>query len=173
MYRVQVDCSRCLYVESTGNPSATWASQLSEQDMGLATGRQVGRLVLGAFDLGRRLSSWRFAERIHRNRRILNVDDLEMLRLPWRAQVHAVAGARFHQRIGERRAPADVAAVEVHLVDSDDRDDVFEASRVLVGHGCAEEDARGGCSRPRSGGVDDYGCVNAFREKANPRIDLA
>ena len=113
MYRVQVDCSRCLYVESTGNPSATWASQLSEQDMGLATGRQVGRLVLGAFDLGRRLSSWRFAERIHRNRRILNVDDLEMLRLPWRAQVHAVAGARFHQRIGERRAPADVAAVEV------------------------------------------------------------
>src|ERR1700747_3671483 len=99
---------------------------------------------LGAFDLGRRLSSWRFAERIHRNRRVLDLDDLEMFRLRWRAQVHAVAGARLHQRIGERRAPADVAAVEVHLVDADDRDDVFEAGGVLVGHGCAEEDARGG-----------------------------
>jgi hypothetical protein len=46
------------------------------------------------------------------------------------------------------------------------RDDVFEAGGVLVGHGCAEEDAR-------SGGIDDHGRVNAFREKANPRIDLA
>jgi len=67
-----------------------------------------------------------------------------MLRLSWCAQVHAVAGARLHQRIGERRAPADVAAVEVHLVDAYDRDDVFEAGGVLVGHGCAEEDARSG-----------------------------
>src|ERR1700687_5457749 len=101
--------------------------------------RRVGRLGLGAFDLGRRLSSWRFAERINRNRRILDVDDLEMFRLRWRAQVHAVAGARLDQRNGERGAPADVAAAEVHLVDADDRDDVFEAGGVLVGHGCAEE----------------------------------
>ena len=77
-----------------------------------------------------RLSSQRFAERIHRNRRVLDLDDLEMLRLRWRAQVHAVARARLDQRIGERRAPADVAAVEVHLVDTDDRDDVFEAGGV-------------------------------------------
>src|SRR5437660_11882453 len=123
--------------------------------------------------LFRRLSSWRFAERIHRNRRVLDVDDLEMLRLRWRAQVHAVAGARLHQRISERRAPTDVATVEVHLVDADDRDDVFEAGSVLVGHGCSEEDARSGWPRPRSGGIDDHGRVNAFREKANPRIDLA
>jgi hypothetical protein len=40
--------------------------------------------------------------------------------------------------------PDDVAAVEVHLVDAEDRDDVFEAGGVLVGHGCAEEDARSG-----------------------------
>src|SRR6267154_5127062 len=76
---------------------------------------RVGRLGLGAFDLGRRLSSQRFAERIHRNRRVLDFDDLETLRLRWRAQLHAVAGARLHQRIAERRAPADVAAVEVDL----------------------------------------------------------
>jgi len=91
-----------------------------------------------------RLSSEWFAERIHRNRRVLDVDDLGMLRLRWRAQVHTLAGARLHQRIGKRRAPADVAAIEVHLVNADDRDDVFKAGGVLVGHGCAEEDARSG-----------------------------
>src|SRR5205085_11945872 len=96
-----------------------------------------------------------------------------MLRLRWRAQVHTVAGARLHQRIGERRAPADVATVEVHLVDADDRDDVFEAGGVLVGLGCAEADARSGWPRPRSGGIDDHGRHNAFREEATPRIDLA
>src|SRR5215831_17997901 len=92
----------------------------------------------------RRLSSWRFTERIHWNRRVLDVDDLEILRLHRRAQDHALAGARLHQRIGERRAPADVAAVEVHFVNADDRDGVFEAGGVLVGHGRAEEDARSG-----------------------------
>ena len=50
-----------------------------------------------------RLSSEWFAERIHRNRRVLDVDDLEMLRLRWRAQVHTLAGARLHQRIGKRQ----------------------------------------------------------------------
>src|SRR5205823_1733778 len=74
------------------------------------------------------------------NKKCTRLADLEMLRLRWRAQLHAVAGARLHQRISERRAPADVAAVEVHLVDADDRDDVFEAGGVLVGHGRAEED---------------------------------
>src|SRR6478735_207964 len=91
-----------------------------------------------------RLSSWRFAERIHRNWRVLDEDDLEMLCLRWCAQVHAVAGPGLHERIRERRAPADVAAIEIHLVDADDRDDVFEAGSVLVGHGCAEEYARSG-----------------------------
>jgi len=134
---------------------------------------RVWRFGLGALDLGGRLSSQRFAERIHRNRRVLDLDDLEVLRLRWRNQVHAVAGARLHQRIRERRAPADVAAVEVHLVDAYDRDDVFEAGGILIGHGCAEEDARSGCSRPRSAGIDDHGRVNPFRQKANPRIDLA
>src|ERR1051326_1365396 len=61
---------------------------------------------LSAFSLGRRLSSWRFAEKIHRNRRVLDADDLETLRLRWRAQVHAVAGAGLHERISQRRAPA-------------------------------------------------------------------
>jgi len=50
---------------------------------------------------------------------------------------------------------------------------VFKAGGVLVGHGLREEDARSGWPRSRSGGIDDHGRVNAFREKANPRIDLA
>jgi hypothetical protein len=104
----------------------------------------VGRPGLGAFNFGRRLSSQRFAERIHRNWCVRDLDDLEMLRLPRRVQIHAVATARLHQRTGERRAPADVAAVEVQLVDAYDRDDVFDAGSVLVGDGCTEEDARGG-----------------------------
>src|SRR3954462_2836409 len=104
----------------------------------------LGVVVRGSWGLGRRLSSWRFAERIHRNRRILDTDDLEMLCLGWCAQGHGVAGAGLHERIRERRAPADIAAIEVHLVNADDRDDVFEAGGVLVGDGCAEEDARSG-----------------------------
>src|SRR2546429_4836093 len=96
-----------------------------------------------------------------------------MLRLRWRAQVHTVAGARLHQRIGERRAPADVATVEVHLVDADDRDDVFEAGGVLVGHGCAEEDARSGWPRPRSGGIVDHPRAKAVCERRKLRITLA
>src|SRR5437899_11489162 len=90
-----------------------------------------------------------------------------MLRLRWRAQVHAVARARLDQRIGERRAPADVAAVEVHLVDADDRDDVFEADGVLVGHGCAEEDTRSGRPPPRSGGIEDQGRADDFLAKSH------
>src|SRR2546429_6824516 len=96
-----------------------------------------------------------------------------MLRLRWRAQVHTVAGARLHQRIGERRAPADVATVEVHLVDADDRDDVFEAGGVLVGHGCAEEDARSGWPWPRSGGVDAHGPAHTRCERATPRMNTS
>src|SRR5882762_3934519 len=132
---------------------------------------RVGRLGLGAFDLRRSLSSQRFAERIHRNRRVLDVDDLEMLRLRWRAQVHAVAGARLHQRIGERRAPADVATVEVHLVDADDRDDVFEAGGVLVGHGCAEEDARsGGPGRGAAGSTTTAASMRFVRKRIRESI---
>jgi len=59
------------------------------------------------------------------------LDDLEMLRLRWRAQLTRSPGLAFIKRISERRAPADVTAVEVHLVDADDRDDVFEAGGVL------------------------------------------
>src|SRR5258707_12005670 len=95
-----------------------------------------------------------------------------MLRLRWRAQIHAVAGARLHQRIGERRAPADIAAVEVHLVDAYDRDDVFEAGGVLVGHGCAEEDARRGCPLPSSGGIGGPRSVGWLLLEAKSPINI-
>jgi len=94
-----------------------------------------------------------------------------MLRLRWRAQVHAVAGARLHQRIGERRAPADVAAVE-STSSMPTIETTCSRRRVLVGHGCAEEDAvAADPERGAAGSTTTAGqCV---REKANPRIDLA
>ena len=48
-----------------------------------------------------------------------------MLCLRWRAQVHVVACARLHQCVAKRRPPADVPAVEVHLVNADDRYDML------------------------------------------------
>src|ERR1700757_5279739 len=83
-----------------------------------------------------------------------------MLRLRWRAQVHTIAGARLHQRIGERRAPADVAMVKVHLVDADDRDDVFEAGGVPVGHGCESTATNPSPSPPYAG---RYTVASRFR----------
>src|SRR6476620_3844429 len=55
-----------------------------------------------AFGFRRCLRSWGFAERIHRNRRVLDEGDLEMLCLRWCAQGHAVADAGLHKRIRER-----------------------------------------------------------------------
>ena len=89
------------------------------------------------------------------------------------AQDDAIARARLHQRARQRRHPTDVAAVQIDFVDADDADDVFVAGGVLVGDGRAEEHARGRRSRPRRGRIDDFGRVDAFRQKADPRVDLA
>ena len=68
-----------------------------------------------------------------------------------------------------RRAPTDVAAVEVHFVDAYDRDDVLEAGGVLVGEdGGAEEDARGGWPWPRSGRLRQ--CVSSPRKRIRESI---
>src|SRR5690348_4309084 len=106
--------------------------------------RCAARFGLTTLALALRLSSWRLAESIHRNRRVLNADDFEMLRLRGRVKLHAVASSGLHERISERRPPTDVAAIQVHFVGADNRYDMFEAASVLVGHGCTEEDARRG-----------------------------
>lgn len=119
-----------------------------------------------------RLGAERFAEGIDRNGCVLNVDDFEVLGFSWSVQCHTVTGARLHQRIGDGRAPTDVAAVEVYLVNAYDRDDLLVAGGVFVIDGSAEIDARGGrCGTPSSG-IDDNGRVDTFRQKANSRIDL-
>ena len=76
---------------------------------------------------GRRFGARRFAERIHRNRRVLDVEDLEVFGLRRRVQDDAIARARLHQRARQRRHPADVAAVHVDFVDANDADDVLVA----------------------------------------------
>jgi len=45
-----------------------------------------------------RLGAWRFAEGVHRNRSVLDVDDLEVFGFFRCAQDYAVARARLHQR---------------------------------------------------------------------------
>lgn len=104
----------------------------------------VGRLGLGSFVLRLRLRSEGFAEGIHGNRRVFDFDDLKVLRLSRRTQIHPVAGGRLHERIGDGRAPTDVPAVKIHLIDAHNRDDVFDAGGVFVRDGGAEENARSG-----------------------------
>src|SRR5262245_13271273 len=85
----------------------------------------AGRTTLCTDSGARRFRPWRLAERIHRNRRVFDVEDLEMLGLVGRAEHDAIARARLHQRARERRHPTDVAAVDVDLVDADDADQLF------------------------------------------------
>src|ERR1700683_4977561 len=122
--------------------------------------------------LGRCFGAWRFAERFHRNRCVLDVEDLEVFGLRWGAQDDAVARARLHERARQRRPPADVAPVQVHLVDADNAEDVFVADGVLVGDGRPEEHARRCRSRPRRCRVNDFGRVDPFRQEANAGIDV-
>src|SRR4051794_38769593 len=117
--------------------------------------------------------SGRLAERVHWNLVVLDIYDLELLGLLRCAQDDEVAQNRFHQRASERRHPADVAAVQVDLVDADDADDVVLAGGVAIRHGRAEEHPRGRRAGPSCGGIDDFGRVDALPEEADPRIDLA
>src|SRR5205809_1095935 len=83
----------------------------------------------------RRLGARRLAEGVHGNREVLHVQDLERFGLRGGAQQDAIARPRFHQRARERRHPADIAPVQIDLVDADDADDVLAAGAVLVGDG--------------------------------------
>lgn len=117
--------------------------------------------------------AWRLAERVHRNRHVFHVDDLEFLGLRRRTHHHAVARRRLHQRAPQRRHPADIAAGQVDFVDADDPDDVLLAGGVFVRDGRPEEHARSRGSRPRRRGIDDFGRIDALPQKTDARIDLA
>ena len=91
----------------------------------------------------------------------------------WGVQHDPVPGARLHERLGQRRPPADVAAVHVHFVQAHDGDDVLEVGGIAVGDGGAEKNARG-CGRlARRGRVHDLRGINTFGEKPDARVDLA
>jgi len=63
-----------------------------------------------------------------------------MLRLRWRAAVSTAApGLAPHQSIARGERQLDEPRSRSNLVDEDDRDDVFQAGGVLVGHGCAKK----------------------------------
>ena len=83
----------------------------------------------GVVDLGCRLSSQQFAERIHRNRCVLDLDDVEITpSLLGRAGSAGRRGSSSsaHWRGNERQQSAQPRS-EVHRIDAYDRDDVFEA----------------------------------------------
>ena len=144
--------------------------RVTERRLGI--GRQVECSGVGGTIL-RRFGARGFVERLHRNRCVLDVYDLEVFGLFWRAQDDAVADARFHQRVGERRSPADAAAIKIHFVGADDVDDVFVAGSVVVRDRRAEKYPRRRRFRPRRRRIHDFGGVDAFGQEAQPRINLA
>jgi hypothetical protein len=86
---------------------------------------------------------------------------------------HLVAGSRLHQRVSERRYPADVIAIEINFVGADDADDSFRSSGIGVANSRPKENVRRRTALPRGSRVHDLGSINPFGEKANAPIDLA
>src|SRR6266851_10174428 len=66
-------------------------------------------------------------------------EHLDLLDPGRRAKFDDVAHIRFHQRSRDRREPAHLAAVEIGLVDADDRDRHFGPAPGGVGDGRAEK----------------------------------
>ena len=81
-------CGLCGAKKSTGNTvirtplSVRMWRRLLDSSSPLGSGEL---LDLAGFNLGLRLSPWRFAKRIHRNWRVHHIDDIENLCLGWRA----------------------------------------------------------------------------------------
>src|SRR5260221_6357541 len=101
---------------------------------------------------------------------ISNFYDLDRLGPGRGAQLDDVALMRLQQRPGDRRNPADLAAVEVGLVDADDRHGLLGALPVGEGHARPEEYlvAPGLLAR-----VDNLGALQPLGEEADAPVDLA
>src|SRR5216683_920893 len=86
------------------------------------------------------------------------------------AQLDGIALMRLQEGAGDRRDPADLAAVEVCLVDADDRDRLLGAMLIGIGDAGPEEDLVAPCLLAR---VDHQGRLQPLGEKADAPVDLA
>jgi hypothetical protein len=114
-----------------------------------------------------------FAEYLHGDALITHLENLQVLGTGWRAKYHSVAGSRLQQRAGQRRQPADVVTIQIHLVGADEAHHPLCSNSVDVAHGRSEEDQRRRPPHSRGFRVHNACGVNPFREKANPPVDLA
>src|SRR6185369_15826099 len=73
----------------------------------------------GTAGLGRRLGPGWFAERLHEDALVTNLENLQLLGAGRRAKNDEIAGLGLHQSACERRHPADVVSIEVDLVEAD------------------------------------------------------
>src|SRR5688572_14304478 len=119
------------------------------------------------------LSPWRRRERLDRYLLVANLEDFQFLGSTRRPKDHCVALAGLHQRVGERRHPADIAAIQVQFVRADNTNFAFGAGFVRQAHGCTEENLRCRAAGSWCRGIDDLGSVDAPSEEANPPVDLA
>src|SRR5437588_237138 len=70
--------------------------------------------------LGGSLSASWFSECFNEDALVTDLENLQVLGTRWRVKYHAVAWARLHQRLGQRRQPADVVTIQIDLVGADD-----------------------------------------------------
>ena len=87
-----------------------------------------------------------------------------------RAEFDDVTLTRFHQGSGDRSQPAHLAAVEIGLVDTDDRDRHFGPAPGGVGDGRAEKDL---VQLPLLVWVDHLGTLQPLGQEADAPINLA
>src|SRR4029077_16143500 len=83
-----------------------------------------------------------FAERLHGDALISHFEDFQCLRTARRVQYHAVARPRFHQRARQWRHPADIAAIQIDLVDADDAPPPLRSRGTGVANGRSEKPLR-------------------------------
>ena len=115
----------------------------------------------------------RFPEGFHGNPLVTDLEDLQMLRTAGRAKDYLVPWAGLHQRSRQRRSPADMAPIDVHLVDADDAHDALGSGGIGVPHGRPEEHVGRRAAASLSFGVDNFRGIDPLPQKANPPIDLA
>ena len=93
--------------------------------------------------------------------------------LPGARRITLSPGPCLHQRARERRHPADVVAIEIDLVETDDAHHPLGSGGVGVANGRSEEDVCRRAPDSRRFRVHYFRGIDSFRQKANAPIDLA
>jgi len=121
---------------------------------------------------GMRFGAGWLLKRVHGDALVADLQYLQFLRASRRSKDHGIARAGFHQRAREGRLPADVVAVKIDLVESDNARGALCSGAVDVADRRAEEDLPRRLANPWGLRVYDLGRVDALRQKPNPPIDL-